>query len=209
MRFLILAVTATVAAAQAPVDTLAVLKGVEKRYNSISTLKAEFTHTYKDRGRTRAPERGTVYLSKPNRTRWEYAEPAGNLFVSDGKFTYNYDRRRNAVEREPFRETEDLRIPLSFLLGKLDFQKDFDEFRARREGDDAVITAIPRNKKLLFKEIVMRVAPDSALRRVTVVGQEGSEMDYAFQGEQRNPKLPDSLFRFTLPAGAQVLDAGQ
>lgn len=197
------------AAAQAPVDTLAVLKGVEKRYNSINTLQANFTHTFKDRGRTRAPERGTVYLSKPGRTRWEYVEPQGNLFVSDGKFTYSYDRRRNTVDREPFKETEDMRIPLSFLLGKLDFQKDFEQFRARREGENAVITAIPRNKKLLFKEIIMVVAPDFALRRVTVVGQEGSEMEYVLEGEQRNPKLAESLFRFTSPAGAQMFEVAQ
>ncbi len=203
-------VSLTLWAQTAPPNTTAILQGVEKRYNSTTTLQAAFTVTFKDRGRTRTPERGTLYLSKPSRTRWEYNSPAGNLFLSDGKFTYDYDKLKNAVDRSPFKETEDMRIPLSFLLGKLDFQKDFDTYRSSPDGANAVITLTPRNKKLLFKEIALLVAPDFAIRRVTVTDQPGtSVMEYLLDAEQRNLKLADTLFKFTPPAGAQVVDLKQ
>src|SRR4026208_1949500 len=80
----------TGAAAQAPKapDPMAILKGVEKLYNSTNTLEATFTQTYVDRGRTRAVHKGMVYLSKPKKTRWQYSMPDGNWFLSDEKYAY-------------------------------------------------------------------------------------------------------------------------
>lgn len=210
MRLLVLAITLAFAVrAQTPSpNALTILKGVEKRYNSVSTLQATFTQILRDRGRLRVPQTGTLYLSKPNRTRWEYSgADAGNFFLSDGKFTYEYDKKANSVEREPFKQTEDQRIPLAFLLGRLNFQKDFEEkFETKTDGSDTIIALIPRNKNLLFKDIVITVAPDFSIRRVMVNSQEGSVMEYALADEQRNIKLSDTLFKFAAPPGAQVVD---
>jgi len=209
MRTLVLATIcgAFVFAQPAP-DASAILKGVEQRYNSTNSMQARFTYTFKDRGRPRAPETGTVYLSKPNRTRWDYTNPAGDFFLSDGKFTYEYEKAKNNVDRVPFKETDDTRIPLSFLLGQLNFDKDFERYTAKREGENTAIKLEPRNKKLAFSEITILVAPDYSIRRVNVVGQ-GSVMEYVLDGEQRNVKLAESLFKFTPPAGAKVTDVKQ
>jgi chaperone LolA len=205
--FLLSLTTALVLWGQAPPDTPTILKGVEKRYNAVSTLQATFTQIFRDRGRAHPAQTGTLYLSKPERTRWEYSgADAGDFFLSDGKFTYEYKNATNSVERQPLKQTEDQRIPLSFLLGRLDFQKDFEKFEAKVDGADTVIALVPRNKNLIFKDIVIAVASDSAIRRVTVNMQEGSSMDYALAGEQRNIKLSDSLFKFAAPPDAQVLD---
>lgn len=194
--------------AQAPPDTLAILKSVEKRYNAVDKLQASFTQVFRDRGRPHPPQTGTLYLSKPGRTRWDYTgDDAGNFFLSDGKYTYYYDKRANSVERQLFKETEDQRIPLAFILGKLDFLKDFEKFNANWEdAGNVVIHMTPHNKNLLFRDIILTVAPDSSIRRVIVNGQEGSVMEYSLSGEQRNPKLPDSLFKFSAPPSAQVVD---
>ena len=197
---------------QSAPDTSAILRGVEKLYNSTNTLQANFSITMKANGRPRLPEKGTLYLSKQgnvSRTRWEYTTPAGNLFLSDGKFIYDYEKGKNSADRYPFKETEDLRVPLSCLLCKLDFNKDFEKFTATRDGANTAITMTPRNKKLLFKEIAITVAPDSTIRRVLVTEQSGaSSMDYTLEAEQRNLKLADTLFKFTIP-GATIVDVKQ
>src|SRR4051812_12808248 len=154
-RVALLAVFSLTLCGQSAPDSTAILRGVEKIYNSTNTLQANFAMTFKDRGRTRAPEKGVLYLSKQggtSRTRWEYTSPAGKLFLSDGKFIYDYDKEKNIAERYPYKETEDMRIPLSFLLGKLDFKKDFDRFDTKVDGANTSITMTPRNKNLLFKE---------------------------------------------------------
>ncbi|MEI9812337.1 MAG: outer membrane lipoprotein carrier protein LolA [Acidobacteriota bacterium] len=197
---------AVLLSAQPAPDASAILKGVEQRYNSTNTLQAKFTQTLKDRGRNRSPESGTVYINKSShRTRWDYSVPAGDFFLSDGKYTYQYDKDKNTVERELFKETEDTRIPLSFLLGQLDFKKDFERYNATIEGANTAIALIPRNKKLAFSEITILVAPDFSIRRVKVTGA-GSTMEYALDGEQRNAKIPDSTFKFTAPPGAKIIE---
>jgi outer membrane lipoprotein carrier protein len=212
LRLALLVVFSLTLWSQSAPDSTAILRGVEKLYNSTNTLQANFSVTFKDRGRPRLPQKGVLYLSKqsgPSRTRWEYTSPAGNLFLSDGKFIYDYDKEKNSAERYPYKETEDLRIPLSFLLGKLNFNKDFDRFAATRDGANTSITMTPRNKNLLFKEIAITVAPDSTIRRVIVTEQSGSSsMDYTLEAEQRNLKLAEALFKFNIP-GATVVDVKQ
>ncbi len=211
-RLALLAVVPLVLSAQSAPDSSAILRGVEKLYNSTNTLQANFTMTMKDRGRPRLPQKGVLYLSKQgsvSKTRWEYTTPAGNLFLSDGKYVYDYEKEKNSADRFPYKETEDMRIPLSFLLGKLDFNKDFEKFAAKRDGANTAITMTPRNKNLLFKEIAITVAPDSTIRRVIVTDQSGgSSMDYALEAEQRNLKLAEVLFKFNVP-GATIVDVKQ
>jgi len=198
----------TAAAGQAPKapDTMAILKDVEKVYNSTRTLEAAFTQTFIDRGRTRSVQKGTVYLSKPKKTRWQYSMPDGNWFLSDGEYSYSYEKAKNTVERERVKETDDMRIPLAFLLGTLDFQKDFGKFETRQEGANTYIKATPKNDKLLFTDVAMLIAPDSTLRQVSITSQDSSIMQFVLEGEKRNLPVAASLFRFTAPPGAKVVD---
>ncbi len=107
------------------------------------------------------------------------------------------------------KETNDDRLPLSFLLGNLDFQKNFDKFEARPEGANARITAFPKNENLSFSEITMTIAPDARILRVQVVGRDFSTTEFQLSGEQRNIPVPDSLFQFTPPPGTKIVEAGE
>src|SRR5262245_34486748 len=89
-RFILLLAVPALALAQTGLSTTDLLKKVESRYNSTKRLQAQFTQTYTAQGRTRPAQRGTLQLSKPGRMRWEYSDPAGDFFLSDGKFTYQY-----------------------------------------------------------------------------------------------------------------------
>ena len=71
-------------------------------------------------------------LRKPGKMRWDYSQPAGKLFVSDGKFLWLYTPAENRVEKMKLKESEDMRAPLAFLLGKLDFDKEFQNIQASR-----------------------------------------------------------------------------
>jgi len=200
---------ASVAPAQNRMDVLDVLAGVEKRYNSVKTLQSNFTQVYRANGRTRARESGTLYLSKPGKMRWDYTDPEGKLFVTDNEYSYVYYPEDGLAEREKIKETEDIRIPLAFLLGRLNFRKDFSRFVSKFEGQDVRINATPTNDKLLFTEIEMLVAPDSSLKEVKITGQDFSTIDFAFTNERIGIRLQDSLFTFTLPPGAEYVDLGE
>lgn len=184
------------------------LESVEARYNGASTLQVTFEETYAAAGRGRQTEAGNLYLRKPGRMRWEYRTPAGKLFVSDGKQVYFYNPTTNRAEKTKLRETEDMRAPLAFLLGKLDFDKDFTKFQLKNENNEAIITAVPRSDKLPYKQVEFAVSPlrGYSIARLVISGQDGSVLTFRFTNEVVNPTISDKLFRFQLPPGAQWLD---
>lgn len=188
------------------IDVPRTLKGVEDRYNRTQTLQLAFTESYQQGGRTRA-EKGDLFLRKPGRMRWQYTAPAGKLFVSDGKFIYSYTPQDNRAEKMKLKETDDLRAPLAFLLGRLDFNKDFREFRAHLEDGNVFITAIPKSDKLPYSEVSFLTTPDFTIRRLEVKNQDNSVLRFTFENEKKDPPIQDALFRFTPPPGVEYVDS--
>ncbi|HYZ83503.1 MAG TPA: outer-membrane lipoprotein carrier protein LolA, partial [Bryobacteraceae bacterium] len=64
-------------AAEGDVSVSEHLRALEKRYNSVRTLRVNFEETYKAGTRTARAESGELFLRKPGRMRWEYSDPAG------------------------------------------------------------------------------------------------------------------------------------
>jgi outer membrane lipoprotein carrier protein len=190
----------------ADIDVPHVLKGVEDRYNHAQTLQVAFTESYTLQGRKRT-EKGDLFLRKPGRMRWQYSAPAGKLFVSDGKFVYYYSPDENRAEKMKLKETEDMRAPLAFLLGRLQFQNDFREFRTQPDEAGVFITAIPKSDKLPYTEVTFLVSPDFAIHWLRVRGQDGSALEFAFDGEKMNPPIGNMMFRFAPPPGAEYVDS--
>lgn len=164
-------------------DLGGILKAVESRYNRAQTLEVQFQQTFSVPNRGQRTESGALFLRKPGRMRWQYASPPGKLFLSDGKFIYLYLPSDNRVEKTRVKESEDLRAPLAFLLGKLDFQKDFKKFTARPEGPDTWIVAEPRSDNLAYTQVAFLVTPAFEIRRLEVTGQDRSVMEFRFAGK--------------------------
>lgn len=198
--------SASLAVAAEPFDVSKTLHGIEDRYNNIQTLQLAFTETYRLQGRART-EKGELFLHKPGKMRWQYTAPPGKLFVSDGKFIYSYTPQDNRAEKMKMKEADDLRAPLAFLLGKLNFNEDFREFRSHTEEGGVYITAIPKSDKLPYSEISFLAAPDNSIRRLEVKGQDNSLLTFVFEDEKKNPPLQDSLFQFQPPPGAEYIDS--
>jgi len=182
-----------------------ILKGVEEHYNRAQTLQVSFTESYSGRGR-KVVDKGELFLRKPGRMRWQYSMPAGQLYISDGKYIYSYDPSENRAERMAFKETEDMRAPLAFLLGRLNFQNDFREFRTQPDRENMLVTAIPKSDKLPYSDVTFLVSPDFVIHSLRVKEQTGSTLEFTFDGEKKNPPIPDSMFRFVPPPGVEYVD---
>ncbi len=183
------------------------LRTVEDRYNRAQSLKLDFSETYTASRQPAQGEAGTLYLRKPGRMRWEYSNPAGKLFVSDGKDVYLYLPEERRVEKSKLKESEDLRAPLAFLLGKLEFDRDFESFEMRPEGDATSIVANPKSKNLAYTRVEFVAWPDGRITRLRVTGQDQSKLEFTFSNEQMNAPVSPALFVFRAPAGVQVVEA--
>jgi outer membrane lipoprotein carrier protein len=185
------------------------LEQVENRYNRARTLQVDFEQSYSTPARGRRTEAGELSLRKPGKMRWNYTRPAGKLFVSDGRDAYFYSPHTNRAEKMKLKESEDLRAPLAFLLGRLDFRRDFGEFRARAEGEGTWITAIPRSDRLPYRQVEFLVTRALEIRQLKIAGQDNSVLEFRFDRERVNPPLSDALFVFRAPAGAEVVEEAE
>ena len=196
-----------VPAAAADLDMSRMLKDIEAHYNSAKTLEVGFQETLVQQGRRRV-ESGILFLRKPGRMRWQYTAPAGKLLVSDGKTLYFFSPDSNRAEKMKLKETEDMRAPMAFLLGRLEFEKDFQAFSSKLDMKTGrtSITATPKSDKMPYREVTFLVAEGSRIDRLVVVGQDATVLEFDFSSEKVNPKLADSLFQFKLPPGAEYID---
>jgi outer membrane lipoprotein carrier protein len=195
------------------------LKSVESRYNRAKTLQVVFHEEYTPQGKPRRSESGTLMLRKPRLMRWDYDQPKGKLFVSDGKYLWLYTPSENRAEKMKFQETEDLRAPLAFLLGKLNFEKEFRNLEERPEGAegpegpqgkrDVRIKAEPKTDNLPYSAVEFVVTADSRIKEVKVTGFDHSILNFVFEQEKMDPTLDGKLFQFQVPKGAELVEAGQ
>jgi len=202
-----LAVVGTCAFAQA--DLNATLKRVETHYNRSKTLKVSFQESYTQGGRTRKPESGELYLRKPGKMRWDYSNPTGKLFISDGKYLYLYTPSQNRAEKMKLKETDDLRAPLAFLLGKLDFSRDFSGLQMKAVGTDLQVTAQPKSEKLPYQQVDFVVGPEAQIKKLNVLGHDNSILAFNFENEVVNPVLDEKMFHFVLPPGTAFVDTAE
>ncbi|MEP6715988.1 MAG: outer membrane lipoprotein chaperone LolA [Terriglobia bacterium] len=182
------------------------LRKIEERYNHAQSLKLDFSETYAGKGHPAQNEAGVLYLKKPGRMRWEYTDPPGKLFLSDGKAVYLYTPEDRKAEKGKLKESDDMRAPLAFLLGKLDFAREFKDFELRAEGTDTWIVARPKSANLAYNKVEFLAQPSGEIRRVRITGQDQSLLSFTFSGEQLNAAVAPSLFAFTAPAGVQIVE---
>ena len=190
-------------------DLGSLLQAVETRYNHAQTLQVVFHEAYTGPGRPRRTESGTLLLRKPGRMRWDYTSPEGKLFISDGKFLWLYTPSNHQVEKMNIKESDDMRAPLAFLLGKLHFAKEFRNIQAQPEGGDTRIVAEPKNDSLPYTKVEFVVGPDAQIRRVQVTGFDNSILEFEFEQEKLNPALEAKLFQFRMPQGAELVESAQ
>jgi outer membrane lipoprotein carrier protein len=193
-------------AADSKLDGL--LKSIETRYNRAKTLQVLFKEEYTPPGRARRTESGTLTLRKPGRMRWDYNEPKGKLFISDGKNLWLYTPADNRAEKMKLQESDDMRAPLAFLLGKLNFQKEFRNIQGRPEGAGMRITADPKTDNLPYSAVEFVATPEGRILEVKVTSYDKSILDFTFEQEKVDPPVDSRLFQFQPPPGA-VVESGQ
>jgi outer membrane lipoprotein carrier protein len=198
------------AAASVPTLDEAVQR-LEATYQGIRDLKAEFRQAAFNRTLNQTLEaKGTLYLKKPGKLRWEYTTPTPQQIVSDGTklWVYTPELKQVNVAAAP----QALAGPAgSFLQGLGQVREQF-EVRflnpARPTDADglAVLDLTPRQAEPMLARLVLSVDLASGLvRKAVLYDPLGNEVRLAFLDVRVNRGLADTLFAFTPPPGVAVI----
>jgi len=194
----------------ASVNLAEIAKKVDDRYNSTSSLAADFTETYTGAGISRT-ESGTLWLKHPGKMRWEYRQPAPKLFVTDGKNAFFYVPGDHQARRASVKKLDDLRSPLRYLLGKTKLNKEFTNLAIATdvnpvEAGDVVLRGIPKGMEDRVASVLLEVSLQGEIRRIVLTEIDGAVTEFRFSNQRPNVSVPDDRFHFTPPAGVEVVE---
>jgi outer membrane lipoprotein carrier protein len=181
---------------------------LQAKYARLGSLAADFTQIYNAPGERTRRESGRLLLKKPGRMRWDYTSPEEKLYVSDGKVIYEYVPAERLVTRARVKESNDLRAPFMFLLGRGNLRRDFKRIEFASESPvragNRVLRLIPK-RDAGFRELLIEVEPQTlTIARLAFVNPAGARSDFLFSNVRENAPAGDAQFSFRPPAGVEV-----
>jgi outer membrane lipoprotein carrier protein len=208
MLALVLLVAAGPVSAQSLDDVLREVEGV---YGRMTDLRADFTQVAFNKSLNQSiPAKGTVYLKKGGKLRWEFTEPTPQEIVSDGKKLWVYTPTLNQanVAEAP----EALAGPAgSFLagLGKLrsEFQVRFlNPAQPKDTEGNWALDLTPKQPLPTLSRLILALDPKSwEIKKAVVHDQFENTVTMRFTKMAVNSGLPDRTFTFVAPKGVVIV----
>ncbi len=167
--------------------------------------QAQFTQTNHGAKAASAAQNssGLFQFSRPGRFRWEYQKPYPQTIVGDGRTLWIWDPDLKQVTRKKLNESLGS-TPAAILAGDNALEKGFHlEEGGASEGLEWVM-ATPRTADSGFERI--RLGFDAvALVRMELQDSFGHTITIHFSQFDKAPHFAPDTFRFTPPAGADVI----
>jgi outer membrane lipoprotein carrier protein len=191
-----------------------VIEKMQKNYDQARDFRAHFSQKYTNVAFNRTKvSSGEVAFKKGGRMRWDYDKPDPQMFISDGKTLWLYEPEDKQAFRQSLKESQ-LPGALSFLLGK---GKLADEFEIAPAGEiaygnkvDYRLSLKPKQPQATYKSIYFIVdAKTFYVTETVLVNAQGDINDITFSDVKVNTKLPDTLFKWSVPAGVRTIDASK
>lgn len=183
---------------------------VQAFYDKTTTFSSDFTQEFFVKSHNvKKQSKGRVTFSKPGKMHWAYDEPKDNRVVSDGSILKVYE----ASNKQMFEQNVDKSqypAALSFLVGggKLNEIFTFDLF----DGKDMnfpggqVLVGTPKQPTPAYTKVLFYVDSQTAqVRRVLIVDGQGNRNRFDFANPRVNEAVKEDLFKFSPPAGTQII----
>jgi outer membrane lipoprotein carrier protein len=205
----LLVMATTVPAAAQSLDD--VVREIESVYSRMTDLRADFTQTAFNKSLNQTiPARGTVYLKKGGKLRWEYTEPTPQEIVSDGKKLWVYTPTLNQANVADAPEA--LAGPAgSFLAGLGRLRTEFQvRFLNPAQPKDAegnwALDLTPKQPLPTLTRLILSVDPKSwEIRKAIVHDQFENTVTMRFTKMAVNSGLPERTFTFVAPKGVVIV----
>jgi len=190
----------------AAADVSATLDALQHHYDTTRSFSASFIEQIAAVGAPVRTRHGTVAFRKPGMMRWNFDAPDKELLVSDGRTVYSYDPGLEQVMETPLRDA--LRAPgaTEFLLGAGDVRTDFIASAPKSPPPHDGLAYVTLRPRQGGNSIELGIEPKRGdIRRLKIVDQLGNTTALEFSDLRDNPRISDSEFQFTPPAGADIV----
>ncbi|HEY0719974.1 MAG TPA: outer membrane lipoprotein chaperone LolA [Gammaproteobacteria bacterium] len=171
----------------------------------LTTLQSEFVQSLVDaNGKVLDESEGVMQIARPGKFRLEYTSGSNNqLYVADGNKVWVYDRDLAQVTVK--KQDEALgSTPALLLSSTAPIEKNFRVKELGFHEGFQWLELKPLKSEGSF-EYVRLAMEGNVLRAMEMIDGFGQTTRLYFKTLQRNPKLADTLFRFTPPKDVDVV----
>jgi outer membrane lipoprotein carrier protein len=209
MALLLLLTIVSAAVAQATPSAQEVAASLQRKYDTIRDFSADFVHSHEGGVlRRKREERGTLFVKKPGKMRWDYKSPDEKVFVSDGVRLIQYFPEENRAVVSPV--PEDNQAAVLFLAGRGNLTRDFNvSFNPGGAADVWSLRLEPKQPQPDYDWLEITASRDTLrIASLTVGEKQGGRSTFVFTNFKENPGIADKTFAFSIPRGAEVSNAG-
>jgi len=176
--------------------------------DTTKTLRAEFMQiVVAKNGKKPQQSTGVVMLSRPGKFRWLIEKPYEQLLVGDGEkvWMYDPDLRQVTVKKVDAALGS---TPAALLVGDSSGKNTLDKNFSLREAGEREgfewVEATPKTPDSGFEKLQLGFEGNN-LKAMELSDNFGQTTSLVFLHLESNPSLAPSLFRFTPPAGVDVI----
>ena len=173
-------------------------------FEQVQSLRAHFTQELVQAGSgTLQRSSGEVVLQRPGRFRWDYREPFRQVIVADGERLWFYDTDLEQVTVKDLEEGLG-GTPAALLTSRRPLDESFKLAELPAVDGLARAELRPKARDGNFESIQLGFR-GGELESMEIIDSFGQLTRLGFSAVERNPKLDPALFRFTPPAGVDVI----
>lgn len=183
---------------------------VQAFYDKTTSFSSDFDQEFFVKAHNvKKQSKGHVTFAKPGKMSWEYSEPQGNRVVSDGALLKVYEASNKQMYEQNVDKSQ-YPAALAFLTGggKLAEIFAFDLY----EGKDMsfpgglVLVGTPKQPTPAYTKVLFYAdAATFQVRRVLIVDGQSNRNRFDFSSPRVNDPVKEDTFKFTPPAGTQVI----
>ena len=198
---LLVLIAPTVAISSVSLDRLS------KFFEQDSTYFAEFYQVILDEGLFLVEESvGLLWLSRPNRFRWEYSEPFAQTIVSDGINIWEYDVELEQATVRKFTDVVD-RSAAQILAGTNDLEENYIVEDLDIQGQLAWVSIQPKTEESAQFQSMRLGFDERSLRNVEILDTLGNTTRLQLLDVVQGSEFDEATFQIVLPQGVDLIDA--
>ena len=189
-------------------DELETVNAIQKNYESVLTLKADFEQKafVKMLNRTEIT-RGNVQIKKPGKMKWVYNSPDPQVLISDQKSLWLYVPEEEEATKMPIESVYSSNTPALFLAGQGILTDIFNVVQVLTKEDKFVAVFTPKEVESSLSRLVLRANKNNyQITGATVYDRLGNRTSIKFRSIRINEEIPESVFNFEVPTGVEIQD---
>ena len=186
----------------------ALLASVQTRYEGVRDFEASF----EQRARVASLGRedvasGHIWVKRPGRMRWEYAEPEPRVIASDGDTLRMYSPADRQLQIASLKASNFSPTALDFLLGEADLGEHFDAEQLPPSDDGTLRLSLRPRSDARFEKLELWLDPAThQLRGSLLIDVLGNRTELRFSELRENRGISDERFTVEVPDGTEVID---